>query len=411
MNTEVSEIESEVPESPPEPVEDSVEKAEPPPPRRSGSLLSFLAILISLAALAGAAWMWWQDRSASGQEQQVLAEISRLQSSDSELSLKLNQVREEMKALDADDVGADLGALQQGLAADRAKLSSVEQALSEQIRLSRSLQAAAESMQSRLLAAETALGGVAARELDARDQLDIAEVDYLLRLASERLQLFSDPDAADKALEVADVHLAALDNPMYLGVRQEISAARRELSGLVMPDYLQMTSQLDSMQQQIPALMFQGEAAANGVQGAAVDGESWWQKVKSVFSGLVTVRRSTDGENERISLQDKDFIRQRLWLQLEIAHLALMRRDQDAFRTALARARATLSAWFDQESENQVEFSRGLDQLAALDIAVDVPDITAPWATLNLLRKSRPAAPPAPEPASPDEEPPEDDRE
>lgn len=407
MNTEISEHEAETPEALPEPVEIREEKPQEAPPPRRGSALSFIAVLFSLAALAGTGWMWWQDRSSSGQQQQqVLTEISRLESSDSDLSRRLDRVREDMNALAAGDVGEEMRAMQEGLAADRARLADLERSLGEQARMSRSLQAAAESMQGRLVAAESALGGVAARELDARDELDVAEVDYLLRLASERLQLFADPQAADKALEVADTHLAGLDNPIYLGVRQEISAARSTLASLDTPDYLQITSRLDSLQQTVPSLAFPGDAGQAGGGLPDVEGESWWDKVKSVFSGLVTVRRSTAEESQRISLEDRDFVRQRLWLQLEMAHLALMRRDQDAFRGALGRTQQTMSAWFDTGTGAYAQMSKGIDELMDLDVEIDVPDISAPWSTLKLLRASQaarklPAVPSeAPEPES-----------
>jgi uroporphyrin-3 C-methyltransferase len=252
-------------------------------------------------------------------------------------------------------------------------------------------------MHGRLAAAEAAVTGMSTRELDAGGELDIAEVDYLLRLANERLQLFSDPAAADQALEVADMHLAALDNPMFLGVRQDIAAARRDLASVNIPDYMDITSHLDSIQEEIASLPFHGAApVATGSEQAAGDG--WWEKVKGVFSNLVTVRRSTDEENKRISLQDKDFIRQRVWLQLEIAHLSLMRRDQEAFRTSLKRVQESLSTWFDSTDSKYHAVTQGIDELIALEVQVDVPDITAPWSTLRLLRANPVRSAPAPAP-------------
>jgi uncharacterized protein HemX len=108
----------------------------------------------------------------------------------------------------------------------------------------------------------------------------------------------------------------------------------------------------------------------------------------------VTVRRSTDEENERISLEDKDYIRQRLWLQLEIAHLSLMRRDQQAFRNSLARVKETLSFWFDPASSQYQSIGGKLESLAETEVQVDVPDISPPWATLQMIRagRVRPAA-------------------
>ena len=399
MNTEISEIESDAPETPPEEIEIKETKPEKDQPRRGGSALSFFAFIFSLAALAGAGWMWWQDQASTGQEEQrVFTEIQRLESSDSELSLKLSQIRDELNSLAAGDVGAEFEAMQKRMEADRSKLDKVEQTIGEQLALSRSLQAAADSMHGRLAAAEAAVTGMSTRELDAGGELDIAEVDYLLRLANERLKLFSDPMAADQALEVADMHLAALDNPMYLGVRQDIAAARRDLASVNIPDYMEITSQLDSIQEKIASLPFRGAAPVTTDSEQAA-GDGWWEKVKGVFSGLVTVRRSTEEENKRISLQDKDFIRQRVWLQLEIAHLSLMHRDQDAFRTSLKRVQESLLTWFDADDNSYQTVKQGIDDLMAIEVKVDVPDITAPWSTLRLLRATQIRSEPAPAPA------------
>ena len=385
VNTDISEIENEISDIP----------LEEEKPRRKGSTLAFLAFVFALAALAGSAWMWWQDQIAQEEgTDKALTEIARLERADSELSLKLNQLRDELDSLPADDSSGEIASLQQRLESGVTEVDRLEQSLNEQLALSRTLQAAAEAMQGRLLAAEAALTGMASKELDAGGELDLAEVDYLLRLANERLKLFSDPFAADQVLELADMHLAAMDNPMYLGVRQDIAVARRALAELSLPDYFAISIELDTIQQSIASLPFPGEAAVPTEQEQVTE-EGWWEKVKGVFSSLVTVRRSTAEENEKISLEDKDYIRQRLWLQLEIAHLSLMRRDQKAFRNSLARVRETLSAWFDESSSSYQAVTAGLDRLSDLEVQVDVPDISPPWATLRLIREGRRGPAPA----------------
>jgi uroporphyrin-3 C-methyltransferase len=391
VNTDISEIDSKIDDFP----------AEEKKPRPRRSALAFLAFIFSFAALAGTAWMWWQDELAREQDGgRVLTELARLESADSELSLKLNQVRGEIESLADDDSSAQIAALHKRLEKDGAQVDGLDQTIKDQLALSRSLQAAAESMQVRLLAAEAALAGMSSKELDAGGELDLAEVDYLLRLANERLKLFSDPAAADQALEIADMHLAAMNNPMYLGVRQEIAAARHELAKVSIPDYVGITAQLDSIQQSIGALPFRGETPVSQESGTATE-MGWWEKVKNVFSNLVTIRHSTKEENKRISLEDKDYIRQRLWLQLEIAHLSLMRREQKAFGNSLDRVRETLSTWFDSGDSTYVAVNRGIDELLALKIDVDIPDINAPWATLRLIQGSQPGpAPPVVAPSA-----------
>jgi len=379
VNTDISEIENEISDIP----------LEEKKPRRKGSALAFLAFVFALVALSGSAWMWWQDQIAQDEgADKTFTEIARLESADSELSLRLKQLRDELDSLPGDDSRGEIAALQQRLESGVAEVDRLEQSLNEQLALSRTLQAAAEAMQGRLLAAEAALTGLASRELDAGGELDLAEVDYLLRLANERLKLFSDPLAADQVLELADMHLAAMDNPMYLGVRQDIALARRELAEVTLPDYFAISNELDTIQQSIAKLPFPGEDVVPAEPEQLIE-ESWWDKVKGVFSGLVTVRRSTGEESSQISLEDKDYIRQRLWLQLEIAHLSLMRRDQSAFRNSLSRVRETLSAWFDTDSSPYQEVTTSLDRLSGLEVQVDVPDISPPWATLRLIREGR----------------------
>jgi uroporphyrin-3 C-methyltransferase len=390
------------------PASESRARSEPEKPRRRGSFLSFLALILALAAAGGTAWMWWQDASSVGQEEQrMMSEISRLEGSDSTLRLQLEQLRERLQSMPAGASGADLEALERRLETDLGRVEALERSLEEQLTLSRSLQLAGEALQRRLAAAEAALSGLATRQLDAGGDLDLAEVDYLMRLANERLKLFHDPVAADEALHVADQHLAAMQDPIYLSVRQDIAAARQELAAIDAPDYLAVTSELDSVQQAIADLPFKGDEPAT-VGAAPPQAEGWWSKLKSALAGLVTVRRSTELEAQRISLEDKDYVRQRLWLQLEIAHLALMRRDQKAFRHALDRVGETLVLWFDEGSAAYRGITQRIDDLAAQPIDAAMPDISKPWRTLRELRQDRgqpPAgAPPAASTATADEE-------
>ncbi len=386
MNTDISEIDNETGDMP------APEKK----PRRSGSGLAFMAFIFAFAALAGTGLLWWQGESNREQsDERIAAKIEHLESAYSDLSTRQKQVSEKVASLADNDTDSRIAALQKQLAADRVQVGSLDQSVRDQLALSRSLQTATESIQGRLLASEAALVGLSSNDLDAGKELDLAEVDYLLRLANERLKLFFDPTAADQALELADMHLAAMDNPMYLGVRKEIATARRELAAVDIPDYVLISSQLDAIQEAVASLPFRGEASASQ-ESVSVAETNWWEKVKGVFSNLVTIRRSTAQENERISLEDMDYIRQRLWLQLEMAQLSLMRREQEAFRNSLERARKTLSTWFDAGDGSYQSVNGSIDELMALKIKADLPDISTPWATIRLVREGQTRPEPAP---------------
>jgi uroporphyrin-3 C-methyltransferase len=363
-------------------------------PGGRGAGMAFLAFVIALAALAFTVWTWWQSQNSSNQETvDVAGEIARLDGSDRQFAQGLQGLRTEVETLASRDNSSDVARLRGLQDTSAAELAVVKQALNEQRALTRSLQSDSTAMKARILATESAVAGVASSARNAGTELYLEEVDFLLRLAIERLQLFSDPMAADRVLEVADAQLAELDNPAYLGVRQEIAQARQNLASVNMPDYFDISSQLGGMQQSVLALPFLGDAEVPVVNEGVVE-EGWWAKFKGVFSNLVTVRRSTPEENERVTLEAKDFLRQRLWLQLEMAHLSLMRRDQVTFRQALAQVKQTLSTSFDQESTELQALENNLAALASIVVQPDLPDISSPWSTLRQIRdfQARPVA-------------------
>jgi len=385
VNTDISEIESETSDTPA-----GTEKT-----GRRGRGLALLAFVFSFAALAGTAWIWLQNYSGQDQRlSKISADIARLDSSDSALELRLKQLRSEVAALPSNDSSIQVAGLEQRLAGVAEETVRLRQSINDQVALSAGLQAAEKAMQERVLAAESALAGMDSSRAEGGGELDLVEVDYLLRMASERLQLFSDPEAADRALQMADMHLAAKENPAYLGLRQNIATARRELKAVTLPDYFAISNELESLQEAIVTLPFRGDSTQTPMPGAKVE-KGWWEKLKGVFSGLVTVRRSTQDEGERLSLQDRDYIRQRLWLELEIARLSLMRRNQADFRNSLARVQKTLVASFDGASSEYQALSDSLATLNSVELQPALPDISAPWATLRLIRDNRMRAAPA----------------
>lgn len=90
-----------------------------------------------------------------------------------------------------------------------------------------------------------------------------------------------------------------------------------------------------------------------------------------------------------LSLDDKDYLRQGLWLQFESARLALMRNDDEVYAASLNRVDDTVEQFF-QNGSSQVQAmlleTAGLKQV---NIAPAMPDISAPWTQLRQLRDSR----------------------
>jgi len=103
----------------------------------------------------------------------------------------------------------------------------------------------------------------------------------------------------------------------------------------------------------------------------------------------VTVRRRVADDRTLLSLDDKDYLRQGLWLQLESTRLALMRNDAATYTASLARVDATLEQFFENGSSAVQAMLLEIAALKPIEIAPEMPDVSAAWTQLRQLRDSR----------------------
>ena len=380
----------------------------PPPAPRSGSSAGRVALLLALLALVGVValgWLGWQQRAEV--DAQLGAALSPAAQLDA-LQSRLGDLETAIAALDDDDT-ADLVAGQlatltgrlQALESSRADWQSFER---EPRTWQRSVQAVLEQTQARLAGAEAALDTLRTRNTNSAAELDLAELDYVLRLAQERLRLFHDFRAADQALEIAGRHLQSFDNPVYAGLNAEISAARRALSEAEQADQTAVFRILEEVQAALPGLPFHGDAPLSADVEPATGGTRWWDRVRGTLASLVTVRRDGERDGAALALADQELIRQRAWLEAETARLAVLRRDQAIYDEAIRRLSGFLQHGFDSDSKAVRQARERVRMLEEQQVDPPLPDISGPWVALQSLRAaggsrtgatSRPAGEPA----------------
>jgi uroporphyrin-3 C-methyltransferase len=236
--------------------------------------------------------------------------------------------------------------------------------------------------------------------MNSSTELDLAEIDYVLRLAQERLQLFGDTRTAAQALAIADQQLSAFDNPLYLGLQREIASAQQALLQAAAIDYPTVYRTVDTLQNDIGSLPFKGAEVPAEISQPSEDA-GWWTRIRNAFSGLVTVRRQTSAEQDLPVLADQEVIRQHAWLELEVARLAAMRRDQDAWVATLNRFSATLDKWFEPGAPAMGEVKKLLAELQSINVDPPLPDISAPWVALQAVRAAGISAPATSAPSVP----------
>ena len=357
-------------------------------PASSGAPIAILALLVAMAAVSATGWQWWQTRLVDGGEDAQTETIKQLQDSQQQLASSLASFEDRLGATQSPIDADELLRQDQSIKAVESEISALlGQTGQDQSSIS-ALQGGVRSLEQRLSAAESGLISVAAASQNSSAALDIAEIDFLLRTANERLQLFGDPVAADLALGAADVQIEALNDPMYLSVRQRIAAAQQALAKVPAIDRVQLTALITELQSSIPGLPFRGEVEAQAVAELPED-TGWWQSFKNSLSSLVTVRRRVPEDQSLLSLEDKDYLRQGLWLQFESARLAVMRNDSAVYLASLIRVNDTVAQFFQNGSSGVEAVLLGVAGLKQLNIDPEMPDISGPWTQLRQLRDSR----------------------
>ncbi|MGD9264217.1 MAG: uroporphyrinogen-III C-methyltransferase [Lysobacterales bacterium] len=358
-------------------------------PEKSGNAIAVLALLVALAAVVVSGWLWWQQQTATPEQGARAQALVDLQAAQQDLAQSVTALQSELESLappldvaEFSRQGARLGALEDRLATLQDRAAEDEASIG-------AVQGGLRSLEQRLSATESGLLSVAAASQNSSVELDIAEIDYLLRVANERLQLFADVEAADLALQAADVQTESLSDPMFLGVRQRIAEARQALAQVPYIDVIDISARLGAMQKQVPELPFSDEEARQPEPEVAEEDTGWWASLKSMLSSLVTVRRRVPEEPAMLSLEDKDYLRQGLWLQLESARLALMRHDASIYVGSLDRVGTTVEQFFNVGAPSVQALLHETADLKGINVEPDLPDISAPWAQLRQIRDSR----------------------
>jgi uroporphyrin-3 C-methyltransferase len=368
---------------------------EPTPRAAAGRGLAWLAMLLALSAAAGSGYLLWKDVRMGGEVAGQTRTISRMDADQAAL-------REAIADLDGRFVqpgqlptAQQFGTLTRAVDELSARVAAMDDRVLEAQGQRQTLESAMFELQQQVGTLTETVAALTIMRDTPVERLDMLEVDSLLRLATERLQIFGNVSAADQALALADQRLADMDDPMYLPVRQRIERARRALAEVVMPDRVAWEGRVAALQRQVSGWPLRGEIDRNIPTVSDEDAVGIWARLKRTLSGLVTVRRTVADESDPLTAADQDYLRQGVWLQLEAARLAIMRSDPDAYQRSLARVGDTLESHFKLNVDSVKAAHEEVESLTTLELATELPDISAPWRQLRTLREAAQRTEPA----------------
>lgn len=205
----------------------------------------------------------------------------------------------------------------------------------------------------------------------------LAEVEYLLRLANQRLQLEEDVEGALTLLKTAEQRLKQANVPGTLGVRAYLLEDIAELKALPKLDRVSMALSLQKLADTALSLKVQSLADAPSMSLEAViqpvDNLSWYQSLWQEVRSLVVVRKRELPVEALPYTDDELALRHQLSALLLQASWACLRGEEQLYEVSLAGAAKRLQG-FDASQPEVEDFTQQLNDLAQQSVSQKLPE-------------------------------------
>ena len=220
----------------------------------------------------------------------------------------------------------------------------------------------------------------------------IAETEYLLRLANQRLLLEKDHSGALKILQAADGVLAETDEAALFPVRRAVSREIADLKAVGDIDreglYLKIDALIEQVRKLDNDLFFQDSPLLElGLSETSTEDVSNWQsRMDATLERLeqyLVIRRRDEPVEPLMAPEQIYYLKQNLRLMLEQAQLALLDRNQEVYARSLEKAEAWIEEYFRSTDPVTKAMVATLGEVSQASIDPELPDISE---SLRLLK-------------------------
>lgn len=312
-------------------------------------LLLASCLLLSLLALAGVGYLWQQDKIAQQ------AQLNQWQGINQKLDETVSQQR------------SQIAGFKQLLQTE----GSQQQQLLEQLaQLQRQLQMQQQQIQ----------------QLSTTDREDwlLAEAEYLMKLAHQRLLMAKDISGAQQLMEAADSILRDLNDRSLQSVRtllaKEIVALKT--AGQLDSDGLYL--QLDALKEQLQDLRIFELPNLKMAEEPAILINDWQQRIEQGFkqaleklSQHIQITRRDEVYKPLMAPEHEAAIRNNLQLMLEQAQTALLLGKQNVYETSLTKAKQWLETFYALKPEEMKRYLTLIEEYRQQIVVATLPDISA----------------------------------
>ena len=337
-------------------IESRQDKAATPSKKPSGGGIGVvLAILLALVAIGIASWPAYEiykEKYTGAQIDPIPARVAQIEAGVETLGIELRNVERRMAAKNAE--------------------------------LNAQLTTGEEQMQQFLAGVSESMVAIQSRMGTSSQDWVYAEVEYLVRMANQRVMMEQDANSALQLLQSADEIIRETDGLTAHGLREALARDIAALKAVGSPDIQGVYLELSALVSQVPLLRrtlptYQAPSSTTDQSAEATGYLARFLRLirhaGNKLAHLVDFRRDEVEIKRILPPKEEYFLRQNLVLKLQIAQMALLEGNQGVFQSALGEAQVWVSDSFDDGNPGTVAMLKSITRLSALQVSVELPDI------------------------------------
>ena len=324
-----------------------------------------LALVLSIAALGCAGYLYWQGMQMQTSSQSQANDLQ--QTVETQLARQGGEVSGAISA-----VKSQLQTLQSSMNSERKEVEVLQQRLTQSIQQ------------------------VTANQPNTRNDWLLAEIEYLLRLANQRVLMEKTADGALTLLNAADDILKEMDDVSIYNVREALAKDIAALEAVPELDDQGIFLKLSAMnglvdklkrlplkeQRELPEMLKQitPDAVSEGWVAGMADS---WSNAMDKLGALVIIQNTDDSIKPLLSPEQMFYLQQNLRLMLEQAQLSVLQGKQGTFDASLEKADLWLANYFDPNDSATKALRKNVAALKGTNVNPEMPDISGSLTALK----------------------------
>jgi uroporphyrin-3 C-methyltransferase len=318
--------------------------------------------LVALGVASFAAYNSWQVKEVLGQSN-ATAQIS-------DLSGRLSQLTQQVNRSEGNFSGV-VTQLEATSTANDAALLAIEERVSEVV------------------------AGLRQQLGTSSEDWLIAEAEYLLRLANQRVAMEDDAAGAIKLFEAADQIIREAEGIVAFELREAIAmdiAALRGVSNVdiqgIFVELGALAGQIDVLEQKrlqyVPPVIAEQNATESEQQSLTARALAFLVRIGDRLASLVDYRNDGESIKPILPPEEEYDLKQNLALKIQLAQLGLLRGNQEIYEQSLLDAVEWVDQYFNSEASLTLSVRESLARLSGVDVSRNLPEVSG---SLREIRK------------------------